>query len=72
MICTAPQTQRATTTSIGLVKERQGRQPALMQSTDTPLLDWIASELRDSNDRPANRDRYQARRILEQAFAAVA
>ena len=72
MICTAPESHIATTSTSWLVTERLGRQPLLLQSSDTPLLDWIAGELRESQGEPASFERDQARRILEQAFAAVA
>lgn len=45
--------------------------PFELQQSDQPLLDWIAGELTDSSGEVSPRERNQARRILEQAFAAT-
>jgi hypothetical protein len=39
--------------------------------SDQPLLDWIAGELAEGSGRVRSLERRKARRILEQAFAAI-
>lgn len=73
MICTPTlPSRRNRTVQRVAVQERQGYSPIALQTSDTPLLDWIAGELRGAEGQPEPEHHDQARRILGQAFAAVA
>ena len=71
MICVLPNpTDRIaeqTTSQFG-----KAQRPIELQQSDQPLLDWIAGELAASRGSSIPQSREQARRILEQAIAAVA
>ena len=71
MICAIYQPTKQTVPTRRQATSRAAAAPRTNRQTNHPLLDWIADELRKEDNLNNRQAMGQARRILEQAFAAV-
>jgi len=70
MICVLPN-PTVHDTARPAVKNGKALRPQDQQQSDQPLLDWIAGEFTNRGEAIGPVERHEARRILEQAFAAI-
>ena len=71
MICTIQEPLCQAESSQRNTHKSHGSPPQQVRNSQRPLLDWIALELQKEDGLDSHQATGQARRILEQAFAAV-
>lgn len=71
MICTTQEPLCQAESLQRKMHKSHGSPPHQIRSSQRPLLDWIAIELQKEDGLGSHQAAGQARRILEQAFAAV-